>query len=344
MKNILFFIIFISSISFSQTIKKEIQRDSQKIKNKEVENFKNLARINLDEVIVIEDSLVSISIESKGNEYIFNPKEYSDFEIDSISQSIRWQKMGLNKYGINTKAFNLIAAIRSRLTGVQIASPSTGIIRLRSSNSINNSKTIPAFVVDDQLFVIPDEIVQDAIQKSIPLWSFYPNIPLDDIVDVEVLRSLAQTNKYGLLGNAGIIKITTKNARKRKNIKSRKIVSNTNSLFFDSPELIAPIFPGCENSKNKKKCFKIELDNFIHSNIRYPSNFNQKTISRVYVRIYIDKYGNISKYKARTTLGQEVFAKEALRVVKTLPKFKPANLYDKNQGVYYSFLTLFKNE
>ena len=158
------------------------------------------------------------------------------------------------------------------------------------------------------------------------------------------MRSLAQPNKYGLLGNAGIIKITTKNARKRKNIKSRKIVSNTNSLFFDSPELIAPIFPGCENSKNKKKCFKIELYNFIHSNIRYPSNFNQKTISRVYVRIYIDKYGNISKYKARTTLGQEVFAKEALRVVKTLPKFKPANLYDKNQGVYYSFLTLFKNE
>ena len=145
--------------------------------------------INLDEVIVIEDSLVSITIKSKGNEYIFNPKEYSDFEIDSIRQSIRWQKMGLNKYGINTKAFNLIAAIRNRLTGVQIASPSTGIIRLRSSNSINNSKTIPAFVVDDQLFVIPDEIVKDAIQKGIPLWSFYPNIPLDDIVDVEVLRS-----------------------------------------------------------------------------------------------------------------------------------------------------------
>jgi len=344
LKKILLISLLISSFSFSQKKPRKAKKDTTRLISKEIQNFKNAAGISLDEVIVIEDSLISVSINRNGNEYIFNPKEFDDFQIDSIRQSLQWQKIGLNEYGINTKAFNLIEGIRRRLTGVQIADPSTGLIRLRSSASINNSKTIPAFVVDNQIYVIPDELVEDAIQRGVPLWSLYPPVQLDDIIDVEVLRSLAETTKYGLLGNAGVIKITTKNSRKPNKIKYRKKSTESKPTYFDSPFLISPIFPGCEKSNNKKECFNKSIDNYMKLNIKYPYKINEKIISRVYVQIYIDKFGNISKYKARISEGEEAFAEEALRVVKKLPKFIPAKFDNKNIGVYYSFLTLFKPE
>ena len=41
-------------------------------------------------------------------------------------------------------------------------------------------------------------------------------VAYDDNVDVKVLNSLAETVRYGQLGNAGVIVITTKNAKKKK--------------------------------------------------------------------------------------------------------------------------------
>ena len=32
----------------------------------------------------------------------------------------------------------------------------------------------------------------------------------------------------------------------------------------------APIFPGCENRKNKRKCFEKKLQQHIEANFRYP--------------------------------------------------------------------------
>ncbi|MBN09805.1 MAG: hypothetical protein CMC79_05510 [Flavobacteriaceae bacterium] len=212
MKRYLFILLLLPLLSFSQSIEDKPKKDSLKITINDIESFKNAAGINLDEVIVRDDSLISVLIKRNGKEYIFNPKEYDDLQVDSIRKSLQWQKMGLNEYGIATKAFNLIEGIRRRLTGIQIADPSTGLIRLRVPGSINNAQVIPAFIIDGQVFIIPNRIVQDAIQKGIPLWSYYPPILLDDIIDVQVLSSLAETTKYGLFGSAGVIKITTKNS------------------------------------------------------------------------------------------------------------------------------------
>ncbi len=208
-----FFIILLllPSVSFSQSIFEKSKKHSLKISVEDIEYFKNALGISLDEVIVRDDSLISILIKRNGKEYVFNPKEYDDFQIDSIRKSLKWQKMGLNEYGINTKAFNLIEGIRKRLTGIQIADPVRGLIRLRVTGSTTNLEAMPAFIIDGQTFIIPNQITQSAIEKGIPLWSYYPPIQLDDIIDVQVLSSLAETSKYGVFGSMGAIKITTKN-------------------------------------------------------------------------------------------------------------------------------------
>ena len=56
----------------------------------------SLTGISLREVIVTEDSIISVGIEKMGVETIFKAQELKDFELDSLQKSLRWQKMGLN--------------------------------------------------------------------------------------------------------------------------------------------------------------------------------------------------------------------------------------------------------
>lgn len=308
----------------------------------------SLVGVNLDEVVLVEDSLISLEIKKGGATIIFNPKEYSPFEIDSIRESIRWQKMGLNKYGIKTNALNLIDAIQTRIGGAQRVNPATGFIQLRASNSLNNTKTIPLFIVDGQIYEIPDQAVLDAQERGIPLWSYYPPVPFDDIVDVEVLNSLTETVRYGLQGNAGAIKITTKNNKKRKQIKSRLVKREITKpdpngpIFLDSEEVVAPIFPGCEKANDIKKCFKEHVKEHVQSRLEFPEDFSAKKEVRVLLQIYIDAFGNLTDYRARTSEGMEAFAKQAIKALKTLPKMQPAKQMDKRVGIPFSFMVAFK--
>ena len=308
----------------------------------------SLVGVVLDEVVLLEDSLLSVEIEKDGAKVIFNPKEYAPFEIDSIRESIRWQKMGLNKFGIKTNALNLIDAIQRRIGGAQRVNPATGFIQLRSSNSLNNSKTIPLFIVDGQIYEIPDQAVLDAQDRGIPLWSFYPPVPFDDIVDVEVLNSLAETVRYGLQGNAGVIKITTKNYKKRKQIKSRLVKKDSSKpnpetpIFLENTEVVAPVFPGCEKAQDSKNCFKESVKEYVESKLAFPEGYSTKIGVRVLLQIYIDAFGNLTDYRARTTEGMEVFAKQAIKVLKTLPKMQPATRMDERVGVPFSFMVEFK--
>ncbi len=304
----------------------------------------SLTGISLREVIVTEDSIISVGIEKMGVETIFKAQELKGFELDSLQKSLRWQKMGLNAYGINTGAFNLIDAIKYRLPGVQRMNPATGLVQLRVASSINNTRSIPLFVVDGQQFEIPAQAVQDAQQRGIPLWNFYPPIAYDDIVDVQVLNSLAETVRYGQLGNAGVIVITTKNAKKKKEIQGRTVISGrstSDAPFFDNPEIEGPVFPGCAAGNDNKACFKASIQKFVEQRIQLPEGKKITADVRVYLQIYIDAYGNLSDYRARTTAGMELLAKEALRVVKTLPKMQPAIKDGKFIGIPYSFLVTF---
>ena len=111
-------------------------------------------------------------------------------------QKIRYQKRGLNPWGINENAPNLVMAIREHLGSARIDTQ-RGLVIIRQSESMKNSQSFPLWIVDGQQFNFPPN-----------------NIALQNIREVKVYESLAETNKWGQLGRAGVVEITTLNAIK----------------------------------------------------------------------------------------------------------------------------------
>jgi protein TonB len=91
-----------------------------------------------------------------------------------------------------------------------------------------------------------------------------------------------------------------------------------NPAIFGHPEYL-PQFPGGE----------AELMNFLRSNLQYPLECKEKAIEgRVVVKFIIDEFGKIICLHVHRTL-HPALDKEALRVVKLMPDWKPAS----NNGV-----------
>ena len=130
-------------------------------------------------------------------------KELSKKEIRALRkekaferQKIRYQKRGLNPWGINENAPNLVMAIREHLGSARIDTQ-RGLVIIRQSESMKNSQSYPLWIVDGQQFNFPPN-----------------NIVLQNIREVKVYESLAETNKWGQLGRAGVVEIITLNAIK----------------------------------------------------------------------------------------------------------------------------------
>ena len=146
--------------------------------------------------------LIFISFEAVAQNEI-EAKELSKKEIRALRkekaferQKIRYQKRGLNPWGINENAPNLVMAIREHLGSARIDTQ-RGLVIIRQSESMKNSQSYPLWIVDGQQFNFPPN-----------------NIALQNIREVKVYESLAETNKWGQLGRAGVIEIITLNALK----------------------------------------------------------------------------------------------------------------------------------
>ena len=144
--------------------------------------------------------LIFISFEAVAQNEI-EAKELSKKEIRALrkekafeKQKIRYQKRGLNPWGINENAPNLVMAIREHLGSARIDTQ-RGLVIIRQSESMKNSQSFPLWIVDGQQFNFPPN-----------------NIALQNIREVKVYESLAETNKWGQLGRAGVVEITTLNA------------------------------------------------------------------------------------------------------------------------------------
>ena len=108
-------------------------------------------------------------------------------------QKVRYEKHGLNAWGINENAPNLVMAIREHLGSARI-DPQKGMVVIRQSESFSNAQSYPLWIIDGQQFNFPPE-----------------SLPLQNIREVKVYESLAQTNKYEQQGRAGFIEIITLN-------------------------------------------------------------------------------------------------------------------------------------
>ena len=99
-----------------------------------------------------------------------------------------------------------------------------------------------------------------------------------------------------------------------------------------------PIFPGCENKRNKRKCFDKKLRQHILNSFYYPKEaIDRKEEGRVYIKFVINSDGIISSIKARAPYKS---LKEA--AIKIISNLSSKNLYrEKLMGKVSMFLSLY---
>lgn len=96
-----------------------------------------------------------------------------------------------------------------------------------------------------------------------------------------------------------------------------------------------PIYPGCENAKDKKKCMSEKITK--HVNKKFDKSLGSELglsgRNRVSVQFKIDKNGDITNVMARGPHPR--LEAEAKRVIKSLPKMTPGEQRGQKVGVLY---------
>ena len=101
--------------------------------------------------------------------------------------------------------------------------------------------------------------------------------------------------------------------------------------IFADPEQ-QPYFPGGETALLK----------FLQENVKYPPKAVKDSIQgRVVVQFLIDPAGYVGEVKVVCSVSEELDA-EAVRVVKTLPRFVPGRIFGKAVSAWYTLPVTFK--
>lgn len=107
---------------------------------------------------------------------------------------------------------------------------------------------------------------------------------------------------------------------------------NKNSV---SVKEIAPVWPGCETSKeNSKSCFSTQVNAHIKKNFKFPKDAEGGLVrGRTVISFLIDETGKVSNVKA--TGDHQALNEEAMRIVCLFPKMKPGIRGGKNVPISY---------
>ena len=102
-----------------------------------------------------------------------------------------------------------------------------------------------------------------------------------------------------------------------------------------------PIYPGCEDIRNKTKCLQENIQRHIVRNFKYPKEAKKNKIQgRVFVQFIVGAGGYIDIIKTRGP--DDLLEKEAERIISLLPKFKPGVLNGKPVRVPFSMPIIFR--
>lgn len=107
-----------------------------------------------------------------------------------------------------------------------------------------------------------------------------------------------------------------------------------------------PVYPGCtgEDSEVLKKCMSDNIAAFVGTNfnIKKASKGLEAGTHKIFVFFKIDKEGRITNVRSRAP--NEKLEKEAIKVIKKLPRMKPGEFKGKKVGVLYTLPITFKVE
>ncbi|WP_282112707.1 TonB family protein [Maribacter stanieri] len=102
-----------------------------------------------------------------------------------------------------------------------------------------------------------------------------------------------------------------------------------------------PIFPGCENSHDKRACFNEKIQKHISKHFNYPQAAQDANIEgRVNIMFNINEDGNIDNLRMRGP--DTLLEKEAARIISKLPKMTPGKQLGKVVNVPFSIPIQFK--
>ena len=97
-----------------------------------------------------------------------------------------------------------------------------------------------------------------------------------------------------------------------------------------------PVFPGCEEARNKRDCFSTSMQQHISQHFRYPKEAEEKGIQgMVSIMFTISRTGAIDSIKTRGS--HQLLEDEARRIIMRLPLMKPAK--HKGEPVNVPYMT-----
>ncbi len=118
-----------------------------------------------------------------------------------------------------------------------------------------------------------------------------------------------------------------------------EVEEETDEIFSFAVVENKPVFPGCENyatEAEKFQCFNQKIMTHISKKFEFPEMAKQMGIQgKVYVNFVIEKDGKVSNVTIARSVDK-LIDDEAIRVVKTLPKFQPAKQRGKPVRMQYT--------
>lgn len=162
------------------------------------------------------------------------------------------------------------------------------------------------------------------------------NIDPETIESINVLKGESSNNKYGDKGKNGVIEITLK---KDSDLKKEPTDLKVNGDAKNQKEngtymavQVMPRFPGGPDA----------LSTYIHENVKYPAIARQKGIQgKVIVNFVVTKTGRITHAQVVNAVDP-LLDQEAIRVIESMPTWKPGNNNGENIDVAYGVPIDFK--
>ncbi len=196
----------------------------------------------------------------------------------------------------------------------------TTSVNAQTSSSSNQDINKAVKVLDDKILA-SDFDLSSIEAKNIESLSVMKPDSINKVADLVA--------KYGENAKYGVILIKTKK-READLIEIKPTEENDEKIYQVVQQM--PQFPGGETG----------LLNFICRNIKYPVNAQQNRIQgRVIVRFVVSKTGQVDRVEVIRSLFSDC-DKEAVRVIKLLPKFIPGKQNGENVAVWYTLPISFK--
>jgi TonB family protein len=243
-------------------------------------------------------------------------------ELDAIDhQSIEFLNVdvlkgesAITKYG--DKGKNGVVEITSKKIDKKESENNISEIKVTAIGSGNGNTNM--IDMEPRPLILVDGVISDIDINS---------IDVNTIESVSVLKNISATNKYGEKGKNGVIEIVTKKVSSISGSAADQKAENGQFVVVEE----MPVFPGGES-----------MSAWISDHLEYPGKaYKDKISGVVYVNFVINSTGKVKDVAVSKSVHPLLDA-EAVRVVSSMPDWKPGKQNGKGVPVSYNVPVEFK--